>query len=140
MKEVFEISPEWLIKSAAYRGKWIDQSQSLNVYFSGASGKELAAIYDYGWEMGLKTTYYLRTLGASQVEKSTVNASEFGSTHKRGAEKSNEENSTSAIQAEDKKEEMTASQKMALAAFENKDTKSAPKLCMILDPECEACQ
>ena len=139
-KEVFEISPEWLIKSAAYRGKWIDQSQSLNVYFSGASGKELAAIYDYAWEMGLKTTYYLRTLGASQVEKSTVNASEFGSTHKRGAEKSNEENSTSAIQAEDKKEEMTASQKMALAAFENKDTKSAPKLCMILDPECEACQ
>ena len=82
-KEVFEIDPRWLIRSAAYRGKWIDQSQSLNIYFSGTSGRELANIYEYAWKMGLKTTYYLRTLSASQVEKSTVNASEYGSTHKR---------------------------------------------------------
>ncbi len=85
-KEVFEIDPSWLIKSAAHRGKWVDMSQSLNIYFAGTSGRELANIYEYAWSLGLKTTYYLRSLGASQVEKSTVNASEFGSTHKRGSE------------------------------------------------------
>lgn len=82
-KEVFQIDPSWLIKSASARGKWVDQSQSLNIYFAGSSGKELANIYEYAWSLGLKTTYYLRSLGASQVEKSTVNASEFGATHKR---------------------------------------------------------
>jgi ribonucleoside-diphosphate reductase alpha chain len=82
-KEVFQIDPSWLLRSAAARGKWVDQSQSLNVYFAGTSGRELAGIYEYAWSLGLKTTYYLRSLGASQVEKSTVNAVEFGSTHKR---------------------------------------------------------
>ncbi len=82
-KEVFEIEPEWLIKAAAYRGKWIDQSQSLNIYMRGVSGKKLSDAYMYAWKMGLKTTYYLRTLAASQVEKSTVNTTEFGATHKR---------------------------------------------------------
>ena len=82
-KEVFQIDPSWLIKSAAHRGKWVDMSQSLNIYFAGTSGRELAGIYEYAWNMGLKTTYYLRSLGASQVEKSTVNAAEFGATHKR---------------------------------------------------------
>ncbi len=89
-KEVFEIEPEWLIKAAAYRGKWIDQSQSLNIYMRGVSGKKLSDAYVYAWRMGLKTTYYLRTLAASQVEKSTVNTTEFGATHKRDfAEKTN---------------------------------------------------
>ena len=83
-KEVFEIDPKWLIRTAAFRGKWIDQSQSLNIYYSGTSGRELANIYEYAWKMGLKTTYYLRSLGASQVEKSTVSTAEFGATHKRG--------------------------------------------------------
>jgi len=82
-KEVFEIDPKWLIRSAAHRGKWIDQSQSLNIYFRGSSGRDLSDIYLYAWKMGLKTTYYLRTLGASQVEKSTVSTQEFGSTHIR---------------------------------------------------------
>jgi ribonucleoside-diphosphate reductase alpha chain len=147
-KEVFEISPEWLIKTAAYRGKWIDQSQSLNVYFSGSSGRELAAIYDYAWEMGLKTTYYLRTLGASQVEKSTVNATEFGATHKRDGNATNETQATTVVdtnQAGDipspvPQAELTSAQKMAAAALTNKDASAAPKLCMILDPDCEACQ
>jgi ribonucleoside-diphosphate reductase alpha chain len=85
-KEVFEIEPEWLIKAAAYRGKWIDQSQSLNIYMRGVSGKKLSDAYMYAWKMGLKTTYYLRTLAASQVEKSTVSTSEFGATHKRNFE------------------------------------------------------
>ncbi len=82
-KEVFEIDPKWLIKAAAYRGKWMDQSQSLNVFYRGVSGKEIANVYMYAWELGVKTTYYLRTLAISQVEKSTVNINEFGTTHKR---------------------------------------------------------
>ena len=74
-KEVFDIDSRWLIKIAAYRGKWIDQSQSLNIFYKGTSGSELSEIYNYAWEMGLKTTYYLRTLAASTVEKSTVSLS-----------------------------------------------------------------
>jgi len=71
-KETFEIDMRWIVKAAASRGKWIDQSQSLNIFFNGTSGKELSDLYLYAWEAGLKTTYYLRSLGASQVEKSTV--------------------------------------------------------------------
>ncbi len=71
-KETFEIDMRWLVRAAAFRGKWIDQSQSLNIFFSGTSGQELSELYLYAWEMGLKTTYYLRSLGATQVEKSTV--------------------------------------------------------------------
>lgn len=82
-QEVFEIDAEWLVKIAAHRGKWIDQSQSLNIFVQGVSGKKLSDIYTYAWQMGLKTTYYLRSLAASQVEKSTVDTAEFGSTHKR---------------------------------------------------------
>ena len=82
-KEVFEINPKWLIKAAAYRGKWMDQSQSLNIFYRGVSGKDIADVYMYAWEMGVKTTYYLRTLAISQVEKSTVSINEFGTTHRR---------------------------------------------------------
>ncbi len=71
-KETFEIDMRWIMKAGAYRGKWIDQSQSLNIFFSGTSGKEISDLYSYAWEIGLKTTYYLRSLGATQVEKSTV--------------------------------------------------------------------
>lgn len=71
-KETFEIDMRWLIRAGAARGKWIDQSQSLNIFFNGTSGSELSELYLYAWEMGLKTTYYLRSLGATQVEKSTV--------------------------------------------------------------------
>lgn len=85
-KEVFEIDPSWLIRAAAARGKWIDQSQSLNIFFRGTSGRDLSVAYFEAWKMGLKTTYYLRTLGASQVEKATVSTGTFGSTHTRGAE------------------------------------------------------
>lgn len=82
-KEVFEIDPKWLIRAAAFRGKWIDQSQSLNVFYGGKSGKDINDIYIYAWDMGVKTTYYLRTMAASQVEKSTVDTAEFGNTHNR---------------------------------------------------------
>jgi ribonucleoside-diphosphate reductase alpha chain len=82
-KEVFDINQKWLILAAARRGKWIDQAQSINIFFKGSSGKDLSEVYMLAYDLGLKTTYYLRTLGASQVEKSTVNTSEFGSTHLR---------------------------------------------------------
>ncbi len=81
-KEAFEIDPQWLVKAAAYRGRWIDQSQSFNIFYSGTSGKVLSEIYQYAWAMGLKTTYYLRTMGASRVEKATVDMQKFGGTSK----------------------------------------------------------
>lgn len=74
-KETFEIDMRWIMKAGASRGKWIDQAQSLNIFFNGTSGKELSDLYMYAWEVGLKTTYYLRSLGATQVEKSTVGTS-----------------------------------------------------------------
>ena len=83
-KEVFEIDGKWLIEAAARRGRWMDQSQSLNIFYSGTSGKDLSELYFLAWKLGLKTTYYLRTLGASQVEKASVSVAEFGSTHTRG--------------------------------------------------------
>lgn len=71
-KEVFEIPTERLVAITAHRGKWIDQSQSFNIFVSTTSGKYISDTYLLAWKMGLKTTYYLRSLGASSVEKSTV--------------------------------------------------------------------
>ena len=69
----FEVEPKWLIEAAARRQKWIDQAQSLNIYMAGASGKKLDETYKLAWVRGLKTTYYLRTIGATHAEKSTSN-------------------------------------------------------------------
>jgi ribonucleoside-diphosphate reductase alpha chain len=68
----FEISPTWLVEAASRRQKWIDQAQSLNIYMAGASGKKLDETYKLAWLRGLKTTYYLRTIAASHMEKSTT--------------------------------------------------------------------
>jgi ribonucleoside-diphosphate reductase alpha chain len=68
----FELDPVWLVEAASRRQKWIDQAQSLNIYMGGASGKKLDEIYKLAWVRGLKTTYYLRTMAATHVEKSTV--------------------------------------------------------------------
>jgi ribonucleoside-diphosphate reductase alpha chain len=87
-KTAFEIDQKDAIRLAAVRGQWIDQSQSLNIFFGGVSGKELDAIYSFAWECGLKTTYYLRTLGKSQIEKSTLGA-EYGLTQRREIKKNN---------------------------------------------------
>ena len=73
-KETFEIDMRWLVKTTRARGRWIDQSQSLNIFYKGTSGQEISDLYLYAWEAGLKTTYYLRTLSATQVEKSTIDA------------------------------------------------------------------
>lgn len=82
-KEVFEIDPLLLIKMTALRSKWIDQSQSHNVFMQGTSGKKMHEIYTAAWEMGLKTTYYLRTMAVSQIEKSTLDAVKYYFTQKR---------------------------------------------------------
>ncbi len=66
----FEIEPGWLVEAAARRQKWIDQSQSLNLYMAEPSGKKLDSLYKLAWVRGLKTTYYLRSLGATHMEKS----------------------------------------------------------------------
>jgi ribonucleoside-diphosphate reductase alpha chain len=70
----FEVEPQWLIEAASRRQKWIDQAQSLNIYMSGVSGRKLDDTYKLAWLRGLKTTYYLRTLGATSAEKSTSRA------------------------------------------------------------------
>jgi ribonucleoside-diphosphate reductase alpha chain len=68
----FEIDSTWLIEAAARRQKWIDQAQSLNLYITAPSGKKLDTLYRLAWKRGLKTTYYLRSRAATQVEKSTI--------------------------------------------------------------------
>ncbi|AZS77569.1 MULTISPECIES: ribonucleoside-diphosphate reductase subunit alpha [Achromobacter] len=73
----FEVEPSWLVECASRRQKWIDQAQSLNIYMSGASGKKLDDTYKLAWLRGLKTTYYLRTLGATSAEKSTGRGGEL---------------------------------------------------------------
>jgi ribonucleoside-diphosphate reductase alpha chain len=70
----FEVEPSWLVEAASRRQKWIDQAQSLNIYMAGASGKRLDETYKLAWLRGLKTTYYLRTIGATHTEKSTSKA------------------------------------------------------------------
>lgn len=150
-KEVFEISPEWLLRSAAQRGKWIDQSQSLNIYFSGSSGKDLASIYEYAWSLGLKTTYYLRTLSASQVEKSTVSTAEFGVTHKRSSNEvsissasisdtvsiQNREALVSALKKEEAIEVMATALSPVSPAIH---TKKAYTITKMPEASCDACQ
>ena len=81
-KSVFDIDPISMIKVTAARGKWIDQSQSFNIFIKGVSGRKLHETYIYAWEMGLKTTYYLRSLAASQIEKATL-STKYGFTQKR---------------------------------------------------------
>ncbi|MHB0776194.1 ribonucleoside-diphosphate reductase subunit alpha [Halomonas sp. WWR20] len=73
----FEIEPKWIVEAASRRQKWIDQAQSLNLYIAGVSGKKLDVTYRMAWFRGLKTTYYLRALGATSVEKSTVERSKL---------------------------------------------------------------
>lgn len=122
-KESFEIDPEWLIELTAVRAKWIDQSQSHNVFMRGVSGKKLNDIYMKAWKSGLKTTYYLRTLGASQIEKSTLDAKKYGYTQKRQYTET-----TPAVAAPSS---ATTSIDPSLAGI---------KACSITDPDCESCQ
>ncbi len=74
----FEMGYEWLIECAARRQKWIDMGQSLNLYLAEPSGKRMHQMYLMAWEKGLKCTYYLRSLGATRIEKSTLDANKYG--------------------------------------------------------------
>ena len=80
----FEVEPSWLVEAASRRQKWIDQAQSLNIYMGGASGKKLDDTYKLAWIRGLKTTYYLRTMAATHVEKSTVASGQLNSVSSGG--------------------------------------------------------
>jgi ribonucleoside-diphosphate reductase alpha chain len=107
----FEVEPKWLIEAASRRQKWIDQAQSLNIYMSGVSGRKLDETYKLAWLRGLKTTYYLRTLGATSAEKSTSRAGSLNAVSSGGAG------------------EMSAAPATEETQF-----------CSIDNPECEACQ
>ncbi|MEM1243604.1 MAG: ribonucleoside-diphosphate reductase subunit alpha [Pseudomonadota bacterium] len=91
----FEIEPRWLIDAGSRRQKWIDQAQSLNLYMSEPSGKKLDTLYKMAWLKGLKTTYYLRTLGATSTEKATLH------TGRLNAVKSNIESAPKACAIDD---------------------------------------
>jgi len=73
----FEVGPEWLIECASRRQKWIDMGESLNLYLAEPSGKKLHNMYFLAWEKGLKTTYYLRSLSATRIEKSTLDVNKY---------------------------------------------------------------
>lgn len=103
----FEIDVKWLIEAAARRQKWIDQSQSLNIYIDKPSGKKMDDIYKLAWLRGLKTTYYCRALGASDAEKVTINRGNLNAVSNQS---------------------------------ESSQVNSAPLMCSIDDPDCEACQ
>ncbi|MDG2006470.1 MAG: ribonucleoside-diphosphate reductase subunit alpha [Thermodesulfobacteriota bacteirum] len=120
-KEAFGISPLTLLKHTSVRGKWIDQSQSHNIFMQGVSGKLLSEIYTAAWKLGLKTTYYLRTLAATQIEKSTLDANKFGYTQKREYKEIPEDNQEKEAQSERPGSEVASA-------------------CSIMDPDCEACQ
>ncbi|MGQ3671485.1 ribonucleoside-diphosphate reductase subunit alpha [Xanthobacter sp. TB0136] len=107
----FEIAPEWLIRAAARRQKWIDQAQSLNLYIDQPSGRKLHEAYLYAWRQGLKTTYYLRARSATHVEKSTLKGTD---------------GRLNAVSA--------AAPILVDAPM------AAPAACSINDPDCEACQ
>ena len=128
-QEAFAIDPLHLIAITAARGKWLDQSISHNVFLQGVSGKMLNDIYFAAWNSGLKTTYYLRTLGASQIEKSTLDANKFGFTQKRIYKTTEEAAGT--YTAADVEQELVASDDAIIEG----------KTCSIsADPECDVCQ
>ncbi|MCW5639375.1 MAG: ribonucleoside-diphosphate reductase subunit alpha [Rubrivivax sp.] len=110
----FEVDAQWLVEAAARRQKWIDQAQSLNLYIAGASGKKLDDTYKLAWRRGLKTTYYLRTMGATHAEKSTVQAGALNAVPAAGG--------------------------MPGAAAPADADADGIRYCAIDDPACEACQ
>lgn len=130
-QEAFAIDPQWLVKITAVRAKWIDQSQSHNVFMASLpgkniSGKELNDVYIDAWKSGVKTMYYFRTLGATQIEKSTLDAKKFGFTQKRSYTQSTTETYTH-TETQHNVDEL--------------NIMAAKRACSILeDPTCESCQ
>lgn len=71
-RTAFEIEPYWYVECASRRQKWIDMGQSLNLYIAAPNGRKLNDMYMHAWESGLKTTYYLRSVAANTIEKTTL--------------------------------------------------------------------
>ena len=115
----FEVEPKWLIQCAARRQKWIDQGQSLNLYLAEPSGRKMDEMYQLAWRQGLKTTYYLRTLAATQVEKSTLDVNRFG------------------VQPKWMKNRSASSD---IEIRRDSEAKPEGAACQLDDPTCEACQ
>jgi ribonucleoside-diphosphate reductase alpha chain len=125
----FEVETQWLVEAAARRQKWIDQAQSLNIYMAGASGKKLDETYKLAWLRGLKTTYYLRTVGATHAEKSTVSRSQLNAVSAGNM-------SGMTAQAPSSLDAVAAQAQQAMASEPATDI----KFCSIDNPDCEACQ
>jgi ribonucleoside-diphosphate reductase alpha chain len=126
----FEVDAQWLVEAASRRQKWIDQAQSLNIYMAGASGKKLDDIYKLAWLRGLKTTYYLRTMGATHAEKSTVTSGAMNAVSSGGSVSGAVQAGPSAIDV------AAAKAQSAIDATPATDI----KFCSIDNPDCEACQ
>jgi ribonucleoside-diphosphate reductase alpha chain len=137
-KCAFEVDAKRLVDAGSRRQKWIDQAQSLNLYMKQPSGKKLDELYKHAWVSGLKTTYYLRTLGATHAEKTTINddrLNKVGKSNGNGAH------------AGPGKAAAVAEAAALYAAPANGNGHAAPatdvggaKVCSITDPDCEACQ
>ncbi|HGH3665666.1 TPA: ribonucleoside-diphosphate reductase subunit alpha, partial [Acinetobacter baumannii] len=125
----FEVEPRWIVDAASRRQKWIDQAQSLNLYISGANGKKLDITYKMAWLRGLKTTYYLRALGATSAEKSTINTGALNAVKPATVEAAAP---AAAPVVEAKKPEAVEEDGFTQAA-------PVPMACSIDNPDCEAC-
>lgn len=118
----FEIEPEWLIECAARRQKWIDMGQSLNLYLDKPSGRRLNDMYMLAWEKGLKTTHYLRTVGAGGIEKSTIDL------NKRG------------VQPRWMKSRSASSDVVIARDESRREPAPMPRAACDIDGKCESCQ
>ncbi len=133
----FEIEPEWVIECASRRQKWIDMGQSLNLYIAQPSGKKLHDMYLHAWRKGLKTTYYLRSLGATQIEKSTTDV------NRRGFQPRWMKNKSASSDVVLDRDAAAAVGEVLVAAVDEKPERrepaEMPKACN-LDGNCESCQ
>ncbi len=143
-KTAFAVEPRWLIQAAARRQKWIDMGQSLNLYMAAPSGRKLDEMYRYAWKTGLKTTYYLRSLGATTVEKSTVNTREHNHvtplSPARAEARASYQPSFNATQKVPAATAPAAGMDAVTAAAKPATDMSDVKACSIDNPDCEACQ
>ena len=146
-RTAFEIEPRWLIECASRRQKWIDMGQSLNLYLAAPNGKKLSDMYSLAWRKGLKTTYYLRTLAATQIEKSTVDVNRRGAQPRWMKNKSASANVKVDRQSAPAQPAPAAAPALVTAAgspteglLETMDEPASAKMCSLLDPTCEACQ
>ena len=138
----FEVEPEWIVEAGSRRQKWIDQAQSLNIYMSGASGKKLDDTYKLAWVRGLKTTYYLRTMSATHVEKSTVTSGQLNAVSSGGqtSAMSAASHAPSANRAAASALEIAAAQARAQQIQLSDSPATDIRFCGVDDPTCESCQ